>query len=456
VAPAAKDEPASGSEMSVGAAIEALDVLDPFATPENPLSGGGRWTRLGFAVHSGHVDGLGAFGGWSPVGLFPTVDGAYWNPTAYDASDGGSAVAATLSITPLIEGRYFSLWLDLPALQSSLQAGYELRFTQTAVAHAYDVALSRWQGGARTVLASATGQPLPQQSSFGLADEGDAVSAWTDTGSGMVELLSADDTALDGGHAGIAGAGQIARIRQFRAGVLTRARPPTGKPATLKASYRLDGDVRSSVRGAPPLVELGPGNEFAVEAVDGVARRVLAFPRGGGLALSTAGLVDPDAHSVAMLFRLEDVNGYRRLLDFSGGTSDAGIYVRDGQVIVYPNGGPVGGPAIGNGYVRLVLTQAPAPDGRRRTIVYMDGEPVADRRTVSDFSLASGVLRFFKDNTRGPGTNEESGGAVACIQVFDGTLTPDQASGFPATRGPAHHRCQAPGRKGRIGRGSAG
>jgi hypothetical protein len=443
----AKGEP----ETSVGAAIEQLNVLDPFATPEIPLSGDGRWTRLGFAVHPGHVDGLGEAGGWSPVGLFPAVNGAYWNPDAFDAGEGGAAVAATLSVTPLLEGRYFSLWLDMPDPQSPLRTGYELRFTQTAVAHAYDVTLSRWQNGAGAVLASAEAQSLPQQSSFALADEGDAVSAWTDTGSGFVQVLSAQDAALDAGHVGIAGAGQIVSVRQFRAGTLTRAEPPVGEPATLRASYRLDGDYRSSVRGAPPLVELEPGNRFAVETVGGSARRVLTFPRGGGLSLNTSGLVDSDSHSVAMLFRLDDVNGYRRILDFSGGTADAGLYVRDGRVILYPNGGPVAGPVIGDAYVRLVLTQAPAPNGRRRTIVYVDGAPVADRRTLSAFSLTSGVLRFFQDNTSGPATDEESGGAVACIQVYEGTLTPEEASRFPATRGPAHRRCQAPGRKGRVG-----
>src|SRR4051794_27140077 len=82
--------------------------------------------------------------------------------------------------------------------------------------------------------------------------------------------------------------------------------------ATLKASYQLQGTRSSLLAGAPDLTDVGPGNRFKTETVDGLARPVLAFPRGGGVSLRTAGLVDAGSHSIIMTFRLADVSGFRR------------------------------------------------------------------------------------------------------------------------------------------------
>jgi concanavalin A-like lectin/glucanase superfamily protein len=207
--------------------------------------------------------------------------------------------------------------------------------------------------------------------------------------------------------------------------------------ATLKASYRLQGNRVSEVAGAPELTDLGAGNRFAFETVDGISRQVLTFPRGNGLSLATTGLVDPDNHSVVMLFRLADVSGYRRILDFSNGTSDNGLYDLSGHVVLYVNGNVAAsqGAVFDDSYVQLVLTNAAAPGGSQQTAAYINGVSVAAAKTSEDFDLGSGVLRFFKDNTSGPGKGEESAGAVSCILVYDGTLTAEevgQVAGDPS------------------------
>jgi hypothetical protein len=105
--------------------------------------------------------------------------------------------------------------------------------------------------------------------------------------------------------------------------------------ATLKAEYQLQGSRASAVAGAADLLDLGPGNQFAAESVGGLARQVLAFPSGGGMSLATADLVDSRSFSVVMVFRLATVSGYRRLLDLSGGSSDSGLYVLNGRLVLY-------------------------------------------------------------------------------------------------------------------------
>jgi len=72
--------------------------------------------------------------------------------------------------------------------------------------------------GIRTVLATASSQAFALQSSFALVDKGGTVSVWTEAGSGFTQLLSAGDATYSSGYAGIEGAGNITRIRNFRAG----------------------------------------------------------------------------------------------------------------------------------------------------------------------------------------------------------------------------------------------
>jgi hypothetical protein len=198
--------------------------------------------------------------------------------------------------------------------------------------------------------------------------------------------------------------------------------------AILKASYQFQGNRSSTVAGAPELTDLGVGNRFAFETIDGISRRVLKFPEGNGLALSTAGLVDPRNHSVVVLFRFAEVSGYRRILDFSNSTADDGLYNLNGKVVLYGRAASYRdafseGIVFDDSYAQVVLTSAATADGAQQTTVYVNGARAATARTSQGFDLQSGMLRFFQDNTSGPAGGEESAGAVACILLYDGALS---------------------------------
>ncbi len=193
--------------------------------------------------------------------------------------------------------------------------------------------------------------------------------------------------------------------------------------AALRAEYRFQGNLASELAGAPGLADLGQGNRFAFERVDGLGRhQVLTFPRGNGLSLATAGLVDPADNSVVVVFRLADTSGYRRILDLSGGVSDNGLYNLDGRVVLY-NGAASQGIVLDDSYAQIVLTNASIPGGPGRATAYVNGAEVAAARISQGFDLESGVLRLFQDNTSGLGKGEESAGAVSCLLVYDGALT---------------------------------
>jgi hypothetical protein len=199
-------------------ALKALPVRDSFSTGENPLSGGGAWAALSWANStSGHNTGW-VSGGWGPYDAFSTINGAYWQKATFADSGAGDAVAALLYGNPTIASRYFSLWLNASS-PASVRSGYELRFTETS-SSVYEVSLSRWQAGAKTVLASKVGYSFPTGSQFALADKGGTVSGWTKVGSDYTQLLSAADSTFISGYTGLEGSGNITRLRDFRSGPL--------------------------------------------------------------------------------------------------------------------------------------------------------------------------------------------------------------------------------------------
>lgn len=199
--------------------------------------------------------------------------------------------------------------------------------------------------------------------------------------------------------------------------------------AALRAEYRFQGNLASEIGGAPDLAEIGPGNSFALERINGLGlHQVLRFPEGNGLSLNTTGLVSPTSNSVIVVFRLADTDGYRRILDFAGGVSDTGLYNLDGRVALYGANSSSKNVVLNNSYAEIALTNAAVADGSEQITAYLNGTEVAAGKASAGFDLRSGQLRFFRDNTSGAFTGEESSGAVSCVLVYDGTLTAGEVS----------------------------
>lgn len=199
--------------------------------------------------------------------------------------------------------------------------------------------------------------------------------------------------------------------------------PPAEAGPTLKADYKFKGNRNSSVPGAPPLANVGPGaNTFATENVDGVNRTVLRFPEGNGVELRNATSVIPrDRYTIVMKFRLDDVAGYNRLVNFvrSGSFADDGLYDLAGSLTLVPVAFPVDAPIEPDEYVNVVLTRS--QQGRLRG--YVDGAPQfdypANAGDPDGIISAQNILRFFRDNA----DRQESSGAVARIRLYDKAMT---------------------------------
>ncbi len=194
------------------------------------------------------------------------------------------------------------------------------------------------------------------------------------------------------------------------------------RSAAAVAEYAFEGTLASSVASAPDLVAIGKGeNAFVDEDVLGTTRTVLRFPMRNGLRLSpTTDLVDGESYTIELLFRLHEIEGWRKLVDFAGGSDDAGLYSFYGQLNLYPTALATPASILADTYALVVLTR----DASGTVAGYVNGVQQfsfddSERHAV----IAEGdTLRFFRDDRLTMGL-EASAGAVSRIRLYDAPLT---------------------------------
>lgn len=136
--------------------------------------------------------------------------------------------------------------------------------------------------------------------------------------------------------------------------------------AELKAEYRFNNNLTSSVPGAPALVPVDPlgQNAFNSDTVNGSAQTVYTWggnatpvTQQAGFTLDTTGLVATNSYSVQMIFKLTQREAaWRRLVDVENRQSDDGFYVDPGNhLAVFPIISSVT-PFTNNVYVDVLLT----------------------------------------------------------------------------------------------------
>jgi hypothetical protein len=174
----------------------------------------------------------------------------------------------------------------------------------------------------------------------------------------------------------------------------------------------------------------------------GSTRQVLAFPQGTGLQMSPTGLGSANPlHSVVMTFRLLNDTGYNRILDWSHGTSDNGIYDNDRYANYFR---PAGQGVTSNTTVfgsNTYSTLAMTAGNTLGTRLFVNGTPVL--QSAYQETIIGDALRFFYDNTSGGTPGEESAGAVSCIRVYAGVLSDAEIAAIGASRDCTAHPAQA-------------
>ena len=195
------------------------------------------------------------------------------------------------------------------------------------------------------------------------------------------------------------------------------------------ADYRFQLNLTSSIGNPPDLQNIGAGNVYASESVDGFTQWVLQYPLHNGVHLQpTTGVIPTNIYTIVMLFRLDQITAYRRLVDFKAGTSDFGLYANNGSLNFYPVvNAPTATIAAGN-YVQVVLTR----DGTN-VVGYVNGVQQFNFADNNNYGVISSAndLRFFKDDS----TSDDDSGAIARIRLYDAAMPPGQVALLDRTIG---------------------
>jgi hypothetical protein len=202
--------------------------------------------------------------------------------------------------------------------------------------------------------------------------------------------------------------------------------------AELKAEYRFNNNLTSSVPGAPALVPVDPlgQNAFNSDTVNGSAQTVYTW--GGnatpvtdqaGFTLDTTGLVATNSYSVQMIFKLTQREAaWRRLVDVENRQSDDGFYVNPSDhLAIYPIISSVT-PFTNNVYEDVLLTV----DGGVVT-AYLNGEQqFSGTSALMNINLNNqgNTLGFFIDNVAAGGQGEFSNGSIALLRLYGGVVSP--------------------------------
>src|SRR6188472_167197 len=185
---------------------------------------------------------------------------------------------------------------------------------------------------------------------------------------------------------------------------------------TLKADYQFQGNLNSSVVGAPAMTNLtgnGGANSFLTDTVDGYSRQTLRFTSDSGLAVSTSGTLIPNgSYTIVVLFRFDQISGYRRVASFDNRTTDNGAYVQDGRLEFEST---ANAPFAPDNYIQVVIVR----DSTGNIRAYRDGTlRVPSMPDGGTFQISgANILSFFQDDIEFGG--EASPGNVARIRLYD-------------------------------------
>ena len=192
----------------------------------------------------------------------------------------------------------------------------------------------------------------------------------------------------------------------------------------LKADYNFQGNLTSSVGSPPNLIDLvGSGqNSFAVDIVDGYTRQTLRFPFNSGVALFNSNTVVPNsAYTMVVLFKFDNLTGYRRIGDFKNGTSQTGAYLLNGR---FEAEATTTTALLAGTFFQAVIVR----ESNGHVRAYRDGVlrvDIANDNGLYQISTDN-VLRFAQDDFIFGG--EASAGNLARLRLYDAPMTTTQVS----------------------------
>ena len=192
------------------------------------------------------------------------------------------------------------------------------------------------------------------------------------------------------------------------------------RAAVLIHEFALRGSLSDNLDG-DPLTALG-GQITSLGYV---------FAANQGISLSSR-ILDPQSYSVELSFRLDNISGPTKIIDFHNLTSDPGLYQRNGRLDFTPVTTAATTDFSAGLNVHLVLTR----NGETGLVTaYVNGQErfsFLDPNGLASTPGFSNKLNFFVEDN---GLNA-SGGTLNYLRVFNGSLNANEVSGLYAAGPP--------------------
>ncbi|MBE9461000.1 OmpA family protein [Dyadobacter subterraneus] len=201
--------------------------------------------------------------------------------------------------------------------------------------------------------------------------------------------------------------------------------------AQTQWTYDFNNGLSPMEKGGPALHKLGQSGQFIKEKVPGsgekgvpeIIRTVYQFEKNTGLQFDNKeanGFLNK-SFTIEIYFKLNELDSWKRVLDFKNRKSDYGSYIYDGKLNFYDFAIGEKAPVKANQYIHYVYSR----DFDTKAIkMYVNGISKVEFKDPGTEGVLDNeqVLNFFQDDL--VANHEASAGSVALIRVYDRVMTP--------------------------------
>lgn len=175
--------------------------------------------------------------------------------------------------------------------------------------------------------------------------------------------------------------------------------------AALVADFQLNNSLANGAAGGVTLTD---------NTMGGLGATGIVFGAEEGPTLNNLGLIS--VYTLEIGATLDAVNGYRKIADFSGRTSDIGLYTLNGDIDFYPFAfGPGGTLSAGSPFV-VKLTR----DASSLVTGYFNGVSQFSFLDTGGDAVINGSLHLFQDDFAVPG--EAASGFIDYVTLDTGAV----------------------------------
>lgn len=184
--------------------------------------------------------------------------------------------------------------------------------------------------------------------------------------------------------------------------------------------YGFNNTLNEQSGNGPALTVLGNAGVYETAIVDSannISNTVYRFEKNSGLQFNNTAANNflGNTYTIEIFFVFDEMNSWKRVVDWKNRKSDGGAYVFNGQLNFYPIVYSGTAPVQAGKYSYYVVTR----DASGNVLIYTDGDEFITFNDANGAAVldTANVLNFFQDDLMIQ--NEASPGAVAKINLYN-------------------------------------